>query len=1023
MSEKCILNLKEAMTQAGLSDDSADLVMAELDAEADNLRGASKDSKTKMYQEIFNRARREAVKKKIRQAADLEATLACYNDIMEYVAKGYNLEEHTRNKADGNFSAAVTGSANGYSNHQRAITQAYHGKILHRLQDAGGVDEHGNKNYIYEDMWNKFHESPDMQNTVDILKELDACNNKAIAESKGKTYDGPAPGHTGNTFAAILGEAISEVQQEHNAMLSVYGMNPEMIEHYFLPQKHFADNMQPDTHSKSLAFVAGYTSKKDGVKYRGKRAIDAMKQDAKDEWIEFTKGTLDIPTTLSNLQKIARTEKAPKVMKLVKYAVKIKEIAPSTAAAIYRGIGVVRREDITGVDLVFSKPVTKKHVSWKEKLENKLLHGTAQDKLVAQELLNNKELLDYLKKTVVDRDAVADLDTALGNIYESIVNPFDKMGIFDQLGKNQYQRSAVERILVYKDVDSWIQYQNKYGHANLAHAVLSMIDGYGKKEAYAKVFGSNAKATYAHAQELARAELTKRRNAATSQEEIIKYNDYIQQLSKQTSKMELYIRYVEGEFDRHSNSTGYRFIQWFMQSGKFALGQAMFPAIGDINNRLDVLSRVGLTGPSEYLPGLPFVKTLSYLSVGPIKKMFRDEQALVHSFTGMFSGMASRLTPAGLPEMSSAKGNIFRTMGQQYRKLTDHYLAWTFVNQLDEAGRMAVGDQLGTYLGNAAVNGATWDSLGKGMRTHMDMAGIGEKEWNIYKKRGVYKYGKAREQWAISAWQLEKSITPDDVAEYLGVPVNELTELDIRYARKELVSKYDNFIVGFANTAIVTPNIETRAFLQGGDSVNTIMRGVRAMFTEFLSYPTRIMFDLHRSLVRDFTKHGSGFRTAKPYFRVAKVVALGYFYGYMAMTLKDIANGREPRNPLDKDTILQALTIGGGLGLLGESVVEFAEMRSTKELYRWLGPSGMTLLNMVDDTKATLTGDMTEQRLADSMYRTFPNLVWTKFLMDKYLAAEFYKLFGATYDTESAKMRHQEKFGTVDDFVQLFTND
>ena len=1022
MSEKCILDLKQAMSEAGLSEEGSDIVMAEIDSKADLLASADRNQKSRIYKEIFNKARKESVRRKIRKAADIERVLEVYNSLMDHIDSGYDVHEHTRNLADGNMLARIKGSANGYSNVKNAVVQNYHAKILHKLQDAGGVDEHGNKNYIYEDMWNKYHEAPDVQNTLDILSEINANNNKAVAESMGKEYDGPEPGHTGNTFATIIGEAISAIQQEHNTVLSAYGLDHDMIEHYFLPQRHFAENMQPDFWSKNQAYVFGYTSKQNGKKYFGRKAQDALKQDMKTEWIEFTKGNIDIPETIRNLNKVAYAEKAPKIRDIMEFANKIKDTHPATAKALVRAIDIVRKDDIAGVDAVFSTPLTKRHVSWERKLKEKAKLGNDVDRAVANELLASPTILKRLKSIIITKDTAIDIDRALGNIYEGIVNPFDKLGVFDQLGKNQYQRASAERVLVYKDVNSWMNYQNKYGHANLPHAVLSMIDNFGKREAYAKVFGSNASATYAQAQEMARATLQKRRMEATTLEEIGKYDNYINQLSKETSTMELYIRYIEGEFDRMSNSTAYRFIQWYMQAGKMVLGQAMFPAIGDINNRLDVLSRVGLARGEDYIPGKPLVDTLSYIQAAPIKKMFRDNQALVHSFTGMFSGMASRLTPAGMPEMSSAKGNIYRTIGQKYRRFTDTYLAWTFVNQIDEAGRMAVADQVGTYLGNVAVNGGTWASLGKEMRAHLDMAGIGEAEWEVYKKRGVYKYGKDRENWAISAWQLEKNITREDVAGILGIDVSILTELDFIKGRRDLAAKYDEFIVAFANTAIVTPNIETRAFLQGGGSVNTAMRGVRAMFTEFLSYPTRIMFDLHRSVALDFTKH-SGLRTTQPYWRVAKLAALGLVYGYMAMSLKDIANRRELRNPLDADTIRQALTIGGGLGLLGESAIEFAEMRSARELYRWLGPSGSQLLQTADDIRLAVKGELTEQKIADSLYRQIPNLAWTKWAIDKYFAAEMYKFFGATYEAEAAKMRHQEKFGTFEDFVQLFTND
>ena len=1027
MTEKCTLNIYQDLKDLGLSDDALDGIMGELDANNDNIRRASGEQKLKMIGDIFAKTKVEAAKTKLRKGKDLEKSVEIANRGAEYIDKDIPLDRWVPDTADGNLVERVSGVANGYTTVAISTTHRLQDKVQRGLQDALAPLEDGTPDNTYLDMWAQLFKKPDKQAALDIAKELQAYNNAKVTELQGEPYTGPAPGHTGNTFAGAVAKVLTDVMLEHNDVLAGYGMNSALILDYILPQKHFADLMTPNGVQKTEAFIVGYTSKNDGKTYRGMDAIKAMKADYKRDWLNFVKSKLDVKATMENMQKIAYAEIAGEIKKFMELAASVHEVSPITARLIQDAIQSNRTAPQQLLAVMFEGHIPKKHLSWKERLEYVVSHSKSEKHIaVAKILLNDNNLFNLLSRRALPADPAPDLDTVLSNIYESIVNPIGHLGTFNTLGKNQYQRAALERVLVFDGPEAWVDYQHTYGHGNIAHAVNSMLTKFGKAEAYAKVFGSNARATVAKAQDILKIHLTKKRDAATSDIEKGRWDDKLAQLNKTTQQWELYIDYIEGVFDLPSNSPMQRILTSTLMLGRLRLGQAIFPAMGDFARRFDALNQVGLASGLEMAtPFRPLVKTLQYLNFKLIKRIFSNDQARVHSFYGMFQGMPGRLSTQGMPEVSQVKSHWFYTARQQVNKGMDAYLSATLITQFDEANRAGVADQIGTYLGNVAADGGRWSDLSKPLRDYLKMANIGEAEWDIYRKYGVYKYGKNRENWALSAWQIEKSLPDEVVVDYLvthkGIDESNITDMLIRQTKRNLISAYDEFIVAFANTAVVTPNLQTRAFLQGGASVNDPWRAVRALFTEFLSYPTRILFDLHRSLAYDFSKNGAGKRAGV--LRLAKLAVAGYITGYMGMTLKDIANGREPKNPLDVDTVIAALTLGGTLGLVGETALETYEMRSLKELYRWLGPTGTQLLDMGDLALSGVKGELEAQKVLDVAYRQAPNLIWTKWLFDKYFFAELYKFFGADYARDVKQMRTDETYGTIGDFLQLFTND
>lgn len=1017
MAEKCILNLGEALRGAGLSEEAVDDFLADMKATEHSLAKAEPGKKSAIYAQLFAERKYRAEQKRIAALNNAEIEVRRTNSFLEVAeSRDLKIDYAVTDWVDGNITTQTFGAANGYNTIRTSLFQYKQQDFMMKLQEAGGEP--------FLEMWRNMYSNPDYDQSLRILQEAGAVANSMVAKERGEAYVGPAPGHTGDKFAEVVGQAIAEAQYNHNIEMKALGAGPRLTYNYYLPQKHFADLMRPSGPAKLQAYLLGYNDSAGNYFSAGKKAVEAIKLDYKRNWIKTIKELGDIEKIYENAEKIAYASSAPKMRRLMSRIGQIEQFSPAVAQALRKAIDTPRKETTPAIEAIIQTPFSKSARGIRNKLMDVAENSkNAEDVALAKELLNNPLVTEALLGTVIPKDVVVDLDTLLSHIYDGITNPFDHLGVFSEMGKNQYERMMIGRVIEFKDAKAWLDYQNKYAHGNIAQAMTSALRAYAREEAYGRTFGTNAKDTFARVQENVRNYFVQKRDEATNLEARARYEKKIEELSKYTSKAEILLDYVDGKFDVPSNATLNRVVTGLMNLGKLRLGQSVFPALSDINTRLDVLSRVmPVPVGQQVLPLLPMGDTLKYLDFAPIRRMYRDKQAMVHSFVGMSQGVANRLTPAGMPEVSSAQGDWFYSLRQTSRKAMDWYMNMTMTNQVDEAGRACVADQLCTYLGNFSANGGTWNTLGKEMQGLLRMTGIDEEMWKVVSKKGLYKYGKEKENWAISAWQLERSLTNQDVIDYLiakGRPAKEISEFEIITTKSRLVSTFDEAVTAFANTAIVTPNIETRAFLQGGRSVDDPWRAVQVLFTEFLSYPTRITFDLHRSIAYDFSKNGPARATALA--RVAKVAALGLGYGYMSLVLKDAINGDPPRDPLKLSTIMKSMEMGGSLGAIGESILHLATLRTSREIDRWLGPTGSQLLDLFDLTTNTVKGDMTVQKVLDTMYRQMPNLMWSKWVFDKFFWAEIYKLFGAEYDKSLRQLKKQEEYGTIEDLINRFT--
>lgn len=116
--------------------------------------------------------------------------------------------------------------------------------------------------------------------------------------------------------------------------------------------------------------------------------------------------------------------------------------------------------------------------------------------LLENEMLDRSKMTDDLGKPLDD----AQLDEALGAVYDTIISGgMNKVKDFTAprgLGSKLSRRGSEERFLYFKDAESWINYQNRFGKGDVLTTLTDYIQAKATDIAMVEVLGTNPKNMY-----------------------------------------------------------------------------------------------------------------------------------------------------------------------------------------------------------------------------------------------------------------------------------------------------------------------------------------------------------------------------------------------------------------------------------------------------------------------------------------------------------------------------------------------
>ncbi|HNC91586.1 MAG TPA: hypothetical protein PL000_21860 [Anaerolineales bacterium] len=452
---------------------------------------------------------------------------------------------------------------------------------------------------------------------------------------------------------------------------------------------------------------------------------------------------------------------------------------------------------------------------------------------------------------------------------------------------NLAKKISANRVLHFKDADSWLKYNEAFGQGSLRESILWGVESASKNLALMEGLGTNPESMF-------KTLIGELKEASRNDPEAFdKLNNW---------SLEALYRQIDGSARIPANRTlaawgsGIRVLQNMAK-----LGFAVLSSVTDIPFQAAALKYNGVSLFEAYINA--FANVLRGRGDADRKEIAR----LVGSgFQGILSDIASRF---------AAEDNIPGLMA----KLQQKFFKLNLMNWWNDAHKSGVAVMLSNHLGG--LKDMDFSALPDATKRMFKLYDINEREWNAIRS---------------TAWERDGDwyLTPDRIAgldESRMKEVYSLNNLDIssesfrelRKLRDSLEVKFRAYLTNQIESAIPHPDARVQSLLNLGTQAGTPLGEAVRFIMQFKSFPIAVL----RRGVAPFV-YGNGaesfsealFKGKADYAGLAHIMVASTVFGYLAMVAKDTVRGRTPKDPTDPKTIIAAMTQGGGLGIYGDFV-------------------------------------------------------------------------------------------------------
>jgi hypothetical protein len=288
----------------------------------------------------------------------------------------------------------------------------------------------------------------------------------------------------------------------------------------------------------------------------------------------------------------------------------------------------------------------------------------------------------------------------------------------------------------------------------------------------------------------------------------------------------------------------------------------------------------------------------------------------------------------------------------------------------------------------------------------LDLANDAATDWAglpDQKRRLLTSFGFDAERWEIARQAVRTAphdgrqhLMPDAVREVPDSAFGNRSARQIAGMRDEIETALRQYMVDRTDFATPTPGAREQAILNQGTQAGTPAGEALKFVTQFKSFPTTA---LTKNVGRDLFAGGArSYREALlqgkgDLLGLATMIAHTTVLGGIAMTAKDLTDGKEPRDPTDPATYGAAALQGGGLGIFGDFLLGESNRYGISLLGTLAGPT-LGQIDSVDELRAKIMyeglGESVPGAVRLAINNTpFANLFYTQAAMD-YLI--FYQL-------------------------------
>lgn len=421
-------------------------------------------------------------------------------------------------------------------------------------------------------------------------------------------------------------------------------------------------------------------------------------------------------------------------------------------------------------------------------------------------------------------------------------------------GRSLANRHADRRFLIFKDAESWLAYQDRFG-TDPFDAMMSHIDVMARDTALLQVLGPNPDATLRWLDQRTRKAAAERDAAEGGR----KWSERADRSMKLVDDM---IGLYTGETTRPVGGAVARFFMGLRQGLQAVqLGSASLSAIGDLNTQRIAASDAGLS------QGRLIKRLLSQLNPASA------EDRIVAVRAGLIAENWSQMAAA-------QQRYVGETVGPEWsRILSDAVMRVSFLSPWTQAGRWAFGMEfMGTLADHA---GRAFAELPAPLARTLERYGLDAAAWDKVRAAPLYDHKGA------------KFLRPDDVGDQaLGLRLLEMIQAETEFAVPSTSLRGRATFLG-----------DARPGTFGGELLRSTL-----MYKNFSI--TFWQNNLRRLWLRPgWVSRGAG---------AVNLAVGGMLMGALALELKQIAAGRDPR-PMDTAGFWgAALMQGSGVGIFGD---------------------------------------------------------------------------------------------------------
>ena len=492
------------------------------------------------------------------------------------------------------------------------------------------------------------------------------------------------------------------------------------------------------------------------------------------------------------------------------------------------------------------------------------------------------------------------LELALSEVYTTIVEGgLNKVSTpkFSAGGTSLANRRTDHRFLVFKDPDAWLEYQQKFGEPDPFATMIRHVESMSRDIAMLEVFGPNPNAMI---------------TALKTRAKKIAVNTDLE------NKLSGDLAFFDAIYDIFTGRANVADNQLIADIGAGTRNILNASLLGGAF--LSALSDLGTQRMAAMMVGMPQTQL--------IVKIMREFQPLNIEERGKLA-VRLGLGADNWIQTAYAQARMFDevTGPEITRRISDTVMRVSGLSPWTQAGRQAFGIEFTGYLTENI--GKRFDELDSGLQDVMRQHGIGADRWDIIRATPLYK-----DESGLTILRL--------------LDVENRTDLAPGLAR-ELSTQAMSMVEMLTDMAVPVSTTRAKATLRGNVKPGSLIGEIAGSFTQFKNFPVTIFHEhIHRYMLMD----GAASKTKYMMNFVIGTTVMGA----LALQLKDMAKGRDPR-PMDNPAFWTAAMLqGGGLGIFGDFMFSQVNRMGGGLKGTIAGPS----IGMLDDLRNLTFGNAVE---------------------------------------------------------------